>query len=151
MVNFVSQEALEEFKKELEYREKHMRRNIAAQIASAKEQGDLSENFEYQDAKDRQADNEQRIAFLQEFIINAQLIEKRDDADEIGLGVKFCAEKDGVSVEYEIVGPSETDPLSGKLSHESPIGRAFMGKKSGDDVTVETPAGTMVYKVIKIL
>jgi transcription elongation factor GreA len=151
MVNYVSAEALDEFKLELKDREKRVRREITEQIASAKEQGDLSENFEYQDAKDRQAENEQRIAFLQNFIHNAVLIEKQDNAGEIGLGVKFCAEKDGSKVEYEIVGPSESNPLAGKLSHESPIGKAFMGQKEGDDVSVDTPAGTMTYKVTKIL
>ncbi|MDA0208023.1 MAG: transcription elongation factor GreA [bacterium] len=147
---YISAEALEELKKELNHRKTNVRREIAADIQTAKEQGDLSENFEYQDAKERQAANEGEIIRLDDRISKAIIVEKQS-GDRVKLGGSFTA-KDaaGNTHRFEIVGGSEANPMEGKISHESPLGNAFLGAKEGDDVAFEAPSGTISYKVISI-
>jgi transcription elongation factor GreA len=149
MSQYISKEALQELRDELAHRERELRKQITQQIASAKEQGDLSENFEYQDAKDRQAENEQRIAYLQDFIRNAHIIEP-SSSDSIELGSSFTVKKDGEESSFSLVGATEANPMEGKLSHESPIGKAFLGHGAGDTVTVEVPNGSVSYTILSI-
>ena len=150
-VNYISQEGLDKLKQELEERKNVLRKEISERIGVAKEQGDLSENFEYQDAKDQQAENERKIANLEEMVHRAVVVEQKTGEDTVSLGVSFHAEGPGGMVkEFEIVGPSETDPMSGKISNESPLGQAFLGKKVGEVAEIETASGSVTYKITEI-
>lgn len=127
------------------------RSDIADRIRIAREQGDLSENAEYSAAKDEQERTETRIAELEGILKNAKIIKKPagDSKVQLGSTVKL---KDGGSKtkEFQVVGTVEADPLNGKISDESPIGKALMGKKVGDEVEIKTPAETATYKVVEI-
>lgn len=148
---YMSQEGLQTLKDELEERKTITRRQISEQIGVAKEQGDLSENFEYQDAKDRQAENEKRIGELEVLISQAIVVEKKTGGSDISIGTSFSVETpDGEEKKFSIVGATETDPLQGKISNESPLGKAFLGKSAGDKVDIELPSGTMTYTVKSI-
>lgn len=150
MATYLSAEALEQMKQELEHRRKTLRKEIAEKILHAKEMGDLSENFEYQTAKDEQAENESKVMELESKIMDAVIIEQTTGASEIALGTSFIVKLEEKEITFSLVGSSEADPLKGKISNESPIGAAFMGAKAGEDVAVETPAGTKMYHVVKI-
>ncbi|MDP2631305.1 MAG: transcription elongation factor GreA [Candidatus Uhrbacteria bacterium] len=149
--HYVSDEGLQTLKDEVENRKTTLRREIAEKISIAKDQGDLSENFEYQDAKDQQAENETRILYLEELIKSAVVVERREGESTINVGSKFIVETaDGGTKEFELVGATETDPLSGKISNESPLGNKFIGSSIGDTIKMETPGGAMTYKIISI-
>jgi len=150
MSTYVSQERLDEMKEELVKRTKVTRREIAEQIARAKEFGDLSENFEYQDAKEQQGLNEARILELEAKIQDAVVVEATTGGDEVVLGATFTAEVNGKTKTFSIVGSTEASPMDGKISNESPIGQAFLGHKVGDSVDVTVPSGVMTYKIISI-
>lgn len=148
--HYMSQGKLDELKAELLDRKTTVRRQIAKSLEFAKQLGDLSENFEYHDAKDRQAENEKRIMELEGMIINSELVEKTTGGDVIDIGTTFIAEKGSSEVTYQIVGSNEADPMDGKISNESPIGKAFLGARPGDGVTVDTPSGAIEYTVKSI-
>ncbi len=150
MSTYVSQERLDEMKEELVIRTKVTRREIAEQIARAKEFGDLSENFEYQDAKEQQGLNEARVLELEAKIRDAVLVEATTGGDEVVLGATFTAEVNGKTKTFSIVGSTEASPMDGKISNESPIGQAFLGHKVGDSVDVTVPSGVMTYKIVSI-
>jgi len=148
---YVSQEGLKALQDELEHRKGELRKQIAEQISVAKEQGDLSENFEYQDAKDQQAENETRIGELETMLARAIVVEKKEGETDISIGTTFEVETpQGETKTFEIVGPTETDPLAGKISNEAPLGKAFLGKKAGETAEIETPSGKMMYKILSI-
>ena len=150
-VYYVSAEGLQELQNELAHREGAIRLEIADKIGTAKDQGDLSENFEYQDSKERQAQNETRIIQLRDMLTRVKLIEKSDKST-IQLGSRFeVSLGDGTKKTFEIVGATETDPMAGKISNESPIGKAFLDKDVGDTVPVTTPSGTITYKIDRML
>lgn len=149
-VNYMSAESLEQLKAELHELKTVKRKELAERIGIAKEQGDLSENFEYQEAKDEQGANERKIANMEHIINNAVLIEQKSGGSDIALGTTFVAEGPTGKKEYEIVGPTETDPMAGKISNESPLGNAFLGKAVGDTATLETANGEVSYKIIEI-
>ena len=129
------------------------RKEVAQKIKEAREQGDLSENAEYDAAKDEQRDIEARIEEIEKILKNADVVDEEEvDLDKISVGctvllydVEFDEE-----VEYKIVGSTEANSLSGKISNESPLGKALLGKSVGDEIVVEAQAGTMEYKVLKI-
>ena len=121
---------------------------IAARI-TAKELGDLSENFEYHVAKEDQAQNEERIIGLEDMIRNAKIVEKKSGGT-IGLGSTFTVETAGIEKMFQMVGATEADPLSGKISNDSPIGVAFIGKGPGDKVEVTVPSGAVEYKILSV-
>lgn len=121
------------------------RGQIAEKIANARDYGDLSENAEYDAAREEQAMLETRIAELEEILKNADII-KPNHSSTIGVGSTVHL-SNGKKVVYQVVGPVEADPLEGKISNESPIGAALMGKKVGDKVTITTPKGEVVYSV----
>ncbi len=128
------------------------RKEIAQKIKEAREQGDLSENAEYDAAKDEQRDIEARIEELEEMLKHAETVEESQDTDTIGIGCKVTildVEFDE-EMEYQIVGSTEANSLSGKISNESPVGSALLGARVGDTVSVETPAGVFPYKVLHI-
>ena len=147
---YISQEGLDELKREHEQRTRQTRREISEIIASAKELGDLSENFEYQDAKEQQAVNESRILQLEEMINNAVIVESTTGNDQIILGCSFTANVNGKDKAFEMVGSSEADPIAGKISNESPLGMALIGHRVGELVHVATPNGMIEYKIIAI-
>ena len=125
------------------------RKEVIGRIQLAKEFGDLSENSEYIEAKNEQSFVESRIGELEDLINHAKVIEQASDCDfvHIGCRVKVKADKEEV---YQIVGSDETDPLKGKISYSSPIGRALIGKKIGEKILIKTPAGQVEYAVLSI-
>lgn len=147
---FVSQQGLEDLKKELDYRKNTVRGEIAQKIASAKELGDLSENFEYHEAKEQQGQNESRIMELENMIINAVIVHDKKGDSTISLGCSFLAEKNGETKTFQMVGSSEANPMEGKISNESPIGQAFLGRSVGEIVEFSMPSGIIKYKIIEI-
>jgi transcription elongation factor GreA len=140
----ITPEGLEKLKGEIEFLSTTKRREVAARIKEAREFGDISENAEYDDAKNEQALLEGRIAQLEEKLRRAQVIdEKSIGTDEVSFGsiVHVKDQKSGASQKFQIVGSTEANPLEHKLSNESPIGKALIGKKRNDIVTVEVPRG----------
>jgi transcription elongation factor GreA len=127
------------------------RGEVAEAIRVAREQGDLSENAEYQAAKQDQERSEQRISELEHILKNASVIKKPKSGDKVGQGstVKLKSES-GKEKTFTIVGTVEADPLNGKISDESPIGKALLGKKTGEEVEIVTPADTTSYTVVSI-
>jgi transcription elongation factor GreA len=123
----------------------NLRKEISERIAEARAYGDLSENAEYSAAREEQSLNESRIMEIENILQNAEII-KGSKGSKIGLGSTVVLNNGG-QTEYRIVGAVEADPLSGKLSDESPLGAALMGKKSGDKVTVKTPRGEVTYTI----
>lgn len=129
------------------------RKEVAGKIKEAREQGDLSENAEYDAAKDEQRDIEARIEELEKILKNAEVVvEEEADLDKVSIGcsVKILDCEFDEELEYKIVGSTEANSLKGKISNESPVGKALLGKQVGDTVTVETPAGEFSYKVLSI-
>lgn len=121
------------------------RSDIAEKIANARDYGDLSENAEYDAAREEQAMLESRITEVEEILQNADIIKAtKSSTVKVGSTVQL---KNGSKVTYRIVGPVEADPMEGKISNESPIGQALMGKKAGDKVTITTPKGETTYTV----
>jgi transcription elongation factor GreA len=140
----ITQEGLKNLKAEIEHLSTAKRREVAERIKEAREFGDISENSEYDDAKNEQALLEQRIAQLEERLRRANVVDgKAIDTDSVGVGVRVHVkdQKSGESRKFEIVGATEANPAEQKLSNESPIGRALSGHKRGDVVTVEVPRG----------
>ena len=128
---------------------KSRRGDVAEKIAEARDFGDLSENAEYDAAREEQGLLETRIADIEDIINNAEII-KGGRKTSIDLGSKVSLKTGGKTVTYTIVGPVEANPLEGKISNESPIGEALFGKKVGDDAVITTPRGSVTYKVAEI-
>ena len=140
----ITPEGLKKLKVELEELQTVRRREVAERIKEAREFGDISENSEYDDAKNEQAMLEQRIAQMEERVRRATVIEKKDiDTSTVSVGVKVHVkdQKSGEGRKFQVVGSAEANPAEEKLSHESPIGKALMGKKRGEVVSVEVPRG----------
>lgn len=125
------------------------RSNIADRIKTAREFGDLSENFEYSAARQEQEKNESRISELEAILQNVEVIQQPKSGGKVVLGSKVKL-KNGSTKEFQVVGTVEADPLEGKISDESPIGKALLGKKVGDQVEIKTPADTTIYTIIEI-
>ena len=138
---------------ELEELKTIKRKEIVERIKIARSFGDLSENSEYESAKDEQAFTEGRITTLENMIRFAQIIDNNNtDTDEVTIGrtVTFMELPDGDEEEYIIVGSAEADPLSGKISNDSPIAKALIGNRLNDEVTISTPGGDMNVKIVKV-
>lgn len=146
----LTREGLAELKAELA--ELTARRSvIAEEIAAARSQGDLAENAEYHEAKEEQGRNEGRIEEIENILANAEVIETPKNDNKVRLGSKIKLEDGkGKAKEFQIVGTVEADPLNGKISDESPIGQALLGKKEGEEVEIKTPAETAVYTIADI-
>ena len=150
LLTYAGLKALEEELHDLKVKR---RREGAEKIKEAREQGDLSENAEYDAAKDEQRDIENRIEQIEKILKNAEVVVEEDvDLNKISVGcqVKVLDEEFDEEMEFKIVGSSEANSLKGKISNESPVGRALLGHGIGDEITVETQAGTMKYKVLGI-
>ena len=144
---------LKKLEDELENLKVVKRKEVAAKIKEAREQGDLSENAEYDAAKDEQRDIEARIEELEKILKNAEIVVEDDvDLEKINIGctVDVYDREFEEEMEFKIVGSTEANSLAGKISNESPVGRALIGKKVGDVVAVETQAGVIEYEVLKI-
>ena len=151
--NLMSYEKLRELEEERDERKEVTRAQIARKIKEAREQGDLSENAEYDAAKEEQRENELRIEEIEAILKNAEVYLEEDVArDAVGLGstVTLLDIEYNDDVVYKIVGSTEVDSLNGKISNESPVGSALIGHKVGDAVDVETAAGTFSYKILGI-
>jgi transcription elongation factor GreA len=149
----ITKAGLKKIEKELVYMETVRRREVAEKIHQAKELSSTQNNAEYEDAKNEQAMVEGRIAQLQSLITNASIIDEagahKSKLVTLGSQVKVKS-SDGKSHEYTIVGPAEAEPREGKISNESPVGRALMGKKLHDEVQVSAPRGVMTMKIMKV-
>jgi transcription elongation factor GreA len=126
------------------------RPEIADAIKTARELGDLSENAEYQSARADQEKNDNRISEIDHILLNVEVIKAPKGDSKIQLGSMVKLKNDGKTKEFQVVGTVEADPLNGKISDESPIGQALLGKKLGEDVEIKTPAETSIYKIISI-
>ncbi len=151
MKNFITKQGLEKLKKDLKHLKTAKRQEIANALQKAKELGDLSENAEYTEAKEAQSFNEGRISEIEEMIKNAATIEKTiNNGGIVQIGSTVEIKNEQINKEYTIVGSEEADPVNGRISNESPLGMAFLGKKLGDEVEIETPGGKMKYRILKI-
>jgi transcription elongation factor GreA len=128
---------------------KSRRGAIADKIAEARDFGDLSENAEYDSAREEQGLVESRIAEIEDILLNAEII-KSGKSSKVSLGSKVELKTGNKTVTYTVVGPVEADPLEGKISNESPIGAALMGKKVADTATIATPKGSTTYEIVSI-
>lgn len=146
----MTKERYEELRDELENLKKEGRNEIAERLKKAKEFGDLSENAEYAEAKEAQAKVESRIIELENILRNSSIIKKSTGKKIIDLGVTITVKKGDKDFKYTIVGSNEANPEKNMISNESPLGMAFVGKKAGDTVDVETPKGKMKYHIISI-
>lgn len=146
-------EGLKELQDELNERKGAKREEIAQKLKEARAQGDLSENAEYDAAKDAQRDNETRIEEIEALLKNVEVITEEDvSGDKVSIGAKVKVRNVDTKKEltFKIVGTNEADSLAGKISNESPVGRAIIGAKKNQTVTVETPNGQIKYKIVSI-
>ena len=146
-------EGYKKLTKEIEYLSTEKRREVAERIKVAREFGDIAENAEYDDAKNEQAYVEARIALLEDRLLNARVIQKKDiakDVVSIGSVVRLKDMAANQTVEYYIVGSAEANPADRKLSNESPVGKAILGKKKGEVVEVVAPRGALKFKILEI-
>ena len=151
--NILTYEGLRQLEDELHDLKVNQRKLVAQKIKEAREQGDLSENAEYDAAKDEQRDIEARIEEIDKILKNAEVVvEDEVDVNVINIGckVKILDMEYDEELEYKLVGSTEANSLRGKISNESPLGKALIGAKVGDVVSVEAHAGTMQYKILKI-
>lgn len=151
--NILTYEGLQKLEEELQNLKVVKRHEIAQKIKEAREQGDLSENAEYDAAKDEQRDIEARIEEIESILKNAEVVvEDEVDLDKISVGckVRILDKEYNEELEYKIVGSTEANSLKGKISNESPLGRALLGAKIGDEVKVEAPVGELTYQVLEI-
>ena len=149
---FLTPEKFAELKKELEHLKTVRRKEIAEALEYARSLGDLSENAEYQEARDMQSAIEERIQYLEKTIKEAKIVDEKKKGDVVGLAsvVTIQKEKEKDKKEYIIVGSDEANIHDRKLSYLSPLGEALMGKKKGDEFEFETPVGKQKYKVLKV-
>ena len=148
---FLTPEGLKKLEDELEYLRTVRRREVAQRLRDVLEGQDVLENAEYEDAKNEQAFVEGRILTVETILKSAEIIEKGGPTDRVGIGSHVTvAEDDGEPETYHIVGSTEADPRSGRISNESPLGRALLGYRVGDEVIVNAPAGILCFRIIAI-
>ena len=147
---YLSKERFDELTAELAELKTVKRIGIAERLKTAKEYGDLSENSEYAEAREEQATVETHIAELEDLLKSAEIVTKAKGGDTVRVASTIVVKKGDREMKYTIVGSYEADPLAGKISDESPLGNAFMGKKVGDKVNVSTPGGAVTYEITKI-
>ena len=153
MYDELSEADIQKMKEEIEHRKVVVRKEALAAVKEAREQGDLSENAEYDAAKDEQRDIELRIEELEKLLKNAEVVvEDEIELDKINVGcqVKVYDVEYDEEIEFKIVGSTEANSLQNKISNESPVGRALLGRKAGETVEVETQAGVIEYKILEI-
>ena len=151
--NILTYEGLKALEDELQDLKVVRRKEVSQKIKEAREQGDLSENAEYDAAKDEQRDIEARIEEIEKILKNAEVfVEEEVDLDKINIGckVRILDVEENEELEYKMVGSTEANSLKGKISNESPVGKALIGAKKGDVVEVETQVGSLKYKILEI-
>ena len=147
---YLSKEGLEQIRAELDDLVNVRRAEIAARIHEAKEHGDITENAEYEDAKNEQAFVEGRIQALSALVKNAVVIEENHSTTHVQIGSTVTIQSRDGKESFQIVGSAEAKPTEGKISNESPVGRALLGHKKGEEITVTVPAGDTKYKILSI-
>ena len=149
---FMTAEGKKELEERLEYLKGKGRAEIAEMIRIAREYGDLSENAEYDIAKDEQAKMEAEIVEIEAKLANVTIIDEKSKGDEVKIGcrVKILDLQTGEELLYQIVGTTEANPMQNRISNESPVGRALLGKKKNEEALVKTPKGELRFKVVKI-
>lgn len=149
--SYLTAEGLERLKNELEYLKGPAREQLAQRLRAAIQQGDLSENADYSAAKEEQGFLEGRIQELDRILHNVVVIDESVVRDVVDIGAKITIQEDDFEPEtYQMVGPKEANPAHNRISHESPIGRALLGHRVGDEVTADTPSGSMHFRILKI-
>ena len=149
----LTQQGYDKLREEIDYLQTEKRREVAERIRVAREFGDIAENAEYDDAKNEQAMLEHRIAQLEERLLSARVITKKEiskDSVSVGSTVRLRDIDANKTFEYHIVGSAEANPAENKVSNESPVGKAIMGKKKGETVEVSAPRGTLKFKIMDI-
>lgn len=147
---YLTQERLDELRAELNELKTSKRAEVADRLKRAKELGDLSENSEYIEAREEQAHTEARVYEVEEMIKNASVIKHPTSKDKVQMGSIIEVSRNDKTMKFTIVGSNEARPEAGLISNESPLGKAFFGKKAGEEVKVKTPAGEMMYKILSI-
>jgi transcription elongation factor GreA len=149
---YLTEEGLQKIKEELEYLTTTRRREVAQMIAEAKAEGDISENAGYDEAKTAQGFLEGRIRELENTLKRAQVIKEEGRKNVVALGRTVVMREVGTDFDetYTIVGSLEADPINGRISNESPIGKALLGKKVGNKVKVESPGGEIEFEIVKL-
>ncbi|MDP4038386.1 MAG: transcription elongation factor GreA [bacterium] len=146
---YLTTEGIKKLKTELDDLVNNKRKEVARALKEAKEFGDLSENASWDEAKDRQMFIESRIAEIEDILKNAKIIHK-SKSDKIGVGSVVHVELEEGTQKFHIVGSAEASPEKGKISNESPIGKALIGRAVGEEIEVEVPAGNITYKILKV-
>ena len=149
---YLTQEKYNEFEAELEILKHDKRQEIASNLEYAKSLGDLSENAEYHSAREAQANLESRINNLEELLREAEVISNKSNSGVVGAGSEVTLKRKdtGEKLVYTLVGTEESDMAAGKISNKSPLGHSMVGKKKGEDFSVDTPAGKTTYTVVAI-
>lgn len=148
---FLTREGLKKLEEELEFLRTTRRAQVAERLHNAQEDGELIENAEYEDAKNEQAFVEGRILTLETMLSNAVIIDQHGSNDVVNLGCRVTVKESGTSTEeYLLVGAAEANPKQGRISNESPLGRALLGRRVGDEVKVHAPAGSLTFRIMKI-
>lgn len=149
---YMTLEGKEKLQNELENLKTDKRKEVVERIKIARGFGDLSENSEYDAAKDEQAFIEARIAQIEKMLRNSQIIQSDEDTDAVALGksVTFIELPDGEEEAYQIVGSAEANPFEGKISNDSPMARSLLGRQIGDEVNVQTPGGDMKVRIVAV-
>ncbi len=147
---YLSPEGIETLKKELQELKMKKRQEIAKRLQEAKDLGDLSENAEYFEAKEAQSFNETRIAELEDLLKNAVVIGTPVEEDIVSIGSTVEVKSKNGNETFTIVGSAEAKPQGGKISNESPLGKAFLGQRVGMEIEIKTPGGSVKYKILKI-
>lgn len=148
----LTHEGLKKLEDELQELKVVRRKDVAGKIKEARGQGDLSENAEYDAAKEEQAEIESRIVVIENMLRNAEVIDSETNTDSVNIGnkIKLFDNEFEEEIEYTLVGSAEADPFNGKISNESPIGAALLGHKVGDIIEAETPDGILKFKILEI-
>ncbi len=150
---YLTQERHDEIVREVHKLKTEERKKVAERLKNAKDLGDLSENFDYHEAREEQSRLEARIHELEEILRNSVIIKKASGNSTVRIGGRVAVTRPGEGLgetSFTIVGSSEAEPAEGFISNESPLGRALLGKKVGDTVTVPTPKGTSTYQIVRI-
>jgi transcription elongation factor GreA len=148
--SYLTQDRYDEIVKEVEELKTNGRRGIAEHLKQAKDLGDLSENADYQEAREAQSRLERRILELEDVVRNSVIIKKAEGSGVVKISSKVTLKKNGDVITYSITGSNEAHPAGGFISNESPLGRALLGKQVGDEVAVRTPKGENLYVILRI-
>ncbi|MDP3981950.1 MAG: transcription elongation factor GreA [bacterium] len=146
-IKYITKEGESKLLEELEYLKNSKRKELAERLQKAISFGDLSENFDYSNTKEEQGMVEGRIAEIEYLLKSAEVVEQTSQSDKVAIGSTVMLDQDGESSTFTITGPQEANPLEGKLSAESPLGMALIGKRKGEKVQAETPGGRVEYMV----